>query len=194
MKNTIAETVVHYVQEAMRQIDPQYSEEEQHYLASCAILERETDSTKARGYIRAREQRFACDVLYAAWQGFVLNLRIFQNPVNALLLGEDFEELYQERKMYVLPGAQQAQERMDAFVYALPEERRELTYPLDDYYSYMQTVGYKLAHYMGFLFGNRFLPKVIPGYTADKVHTDRYTSTLREFLQMDTEKVQILIE
>ena len=190
------ESMLRYVQDAIRMVDPQYPKEEQQYLAACDILKKETSKTvlpDAEAYIRAKEQVFSSHALYAAWQGFLLNLRIFQNPVNALMLREDFEELHQERRMHTLPVAREAQRTINSFCQRIPEGQRNLTATIDDYFAYLQTVGYKLAHYIGFLFGNCFLPKVIPGYVVDGVCTDRYTNTLREVLQMDVNRIRYLL-
>ena len=181
------QTVFHYVREVLQLVDPLYAVEEKQYLAACDILRKEISS--AEDYIRAKEQAFSSDVLYAAWQGFLLNLRIFQNPVNALMLGEDFECLHQERRMHTLPLAVHAQKTIDSFYQNVPAKKRNLTDAIEDYFSYLETVGYKLAHYIGFVFGNRFLPNVVPGYTADEVITSRYSGMLREVLQMEIEKV-----
>lgn len=189
-------TVFCCVREVMCFVDPQYAEEEKQYLAACDILRKEIGSSASPGaeeYIRAREQAFSSDAQYAAWQGFILNLRIFQNPVNALMLGEDFEDLHQERRMHTLPLAAQAQKTIDSFHQNIPAEKRNRLDAINDYFAYMETVGYKLAHYIGFLFGNCFLPKVIPGYVADEVHTDRYTMILREALQMDVNQIRSLL-
>lgn len=189
-------TVFCCLQEALRLVDIQYGEEEKRYLAACDILRNETGSTVSPGaeeYIRAKEQAFSSDALFAAWQGFLLNLRIYQNPVNVLLLREDFEDLTQERRMHTLPLSEQAQDIIHRFYRNAPESQRDLTDSIDDYFAYLKTVGYKLAHYIGFLFGNKFFPKVIPGYAADEVCTDRYTRNLREILQMDVNKIRTLI-
>lgn len=191
------ESMFRYVQDAIRLVDPQYPEEEQQYLAACDILRKEIASKLspvAEDYIQAKEREFASDALYAAWQGFLLNLRIFQNPVNALMLREDFEDLHQERRMHTLPATGEAQRIINSFRQQIPEGQRNLTTAIDDYFAYLQTVGYKLAHYIGFLFGNRFLPKVIPGYVTDEVCTSRYTRVLRDFLQMDIEDIRTFMQ
>ena len=181
-----------YVRAVLHMVDSAYPLEEKRYLAACDILKEEIGSAVSPGaeaYIRAKEQSFSSDALYAAWQGFLLNLRIFQNPVNALMLGEDFEDLHQERRMHTLPLAVQAQKTIDSFYQNIPAEKRNLSDAIEDYFSYLETVGYKLAHYIGFVSGNRFLPKVVPGYTADEVTTSRYSGMLREVLQMEIENV-----
>ena len=44
--------------------------------------------------------------------------------------------------------------------------------------------GFKLAHFWGFQWGNAFFPKVIPGYTADKVFTSKYQHMLEDDLAL----------
>lgn len=51
-----------------------------------------------------------------------------------------------------------------------------------DYYSYLETIGFKLVHYWGFLWGNEFFPKVVPGYAADTVFTAKYMHMLEHDL------------
>lgn len=41
-------------------------------------------------------------------------------------------------------------------------------------HAYLETVGFKLAHLWGFLWGNAFFPEVVPGYTPDTALTARY--------------------
>lgn len=43
-------------------------------------------------------------------------------------------------------------------------------------------MGFKLVHYWGFLWGNEFFPKVVPGYAADTVFTAKYTHMLEHDL------------
>ena len=45
--------------------------------------------------------------------------------------------------------------------------------------AYWETVGFKLAHLWGFLWGNAFFPEVIPGYTPDTALTARYAQMVR---------------
>ena len=54
------------------------------------------------------------------------------------------------------------------------QEQQESSQRLADYYAYLETVGFKLAHLWGFLWGNAFFPEVVPGYTPDTALTARY--------------------
>ena len=99
------------------------------------------------------------------------------------MLREDLEDLLQERRI-----PQKSQAQLIDYYRDSPEEIKEQLDAIDGYYAYMETVGYKLAHYMGFLFGNQFFPKVIPGYTEDRVCTFLYTGMMADVLEMDIEK------
>lgn len=51
---------------------------------------------------------------------------------------------------------------------------------MEDYYAYLETVGFKLAHLWGFQWADHFLPYVIPGYTPDTVFIAKYTAMVRK--------------
>ena len=56
---------------------------------------------------------------------------------------------------------------------------------ITDFFSYLETVGYKLAHYFGFVFADRFLGYVIPGYAPDTATTMQYAMMLQEYLDFN---------
>lgn len=172
------------VKETLRTLDPDYPEEERQFLQATAELEHEIGPS-AKGFLAALEQEFTSDILFVGWQGFKLNLDCFTNPVNKLLLREDFENLHLEHRMPTLSMAQEARCTINAFLNTLPSEKHQFTAGITSYYSYLQTTAYKLAHYFGFLLADQFLPFVIPGYVSDSLLTDQYTLELRAFLQTD---------
>lgn len=133
------------------------------------------------------EQEFAMELIYIGWQGFQMNLDIFLNPVNALLLTGDFEDLYHECRLGTIPTAGKAREVQTAFYSALkglPEETANLIDGVTEFYSYLQTVGYKIAHYFGFRLADLFLPYVIPGYSSSQAKTLQYAEELERFMQI----------
>lgn len=177
------------VKETLRTLDPEYPEEEKQFLQAAAALEQEV-GPGAGEYLAVLEQEIASDIIFAGWLGFKLNLDCFTNPVNKLLLREDFEDLLLEHRMPTLPMAQEARRTIDAFMDTLPSEKRHLTAGITSYYSYLQTTAYKLAHYFGFRLADQFLYYVVPGYTSDPLLAEQYTWELRNFLKTD---VSVLI-
>jgi hypothetical protein len=139
------------------------------------------------------EEKFVFSVIYIGWQGFQLNLSVFHNPVNALLLKEDYEKLHQERRLGTIPVVDTAQRTIHSFYDALSHLSKDYVNLIDDitdFYSYLETVGYKLAHCFGYRLANRFLPYVIPGYVSDEVHTRKYTAELQEYLNIKFDMIQ----
>lgn len=181
--------------ETLRIIDPEFFDTEVKYLAAASNLERELGNSIAPSvseFLAAKEAEFTAEIIYIGWQGFQLNIDIFNAPVNALMLRGDYEELHRERRLGTLPMAWKPREIINAFYKELREnhsDKMDLTDDITSFYSYLQTTGYKLAHYFGFRLADQFLPYVIPGYTNDSVDTMYYQSDLKKYLNIDIERV-----
>ena len=188
-------TNVNYIMEGLtdtlRTIDPVFEDEETQFCQVLACLTQEADTVetnRVKEYVAAREEELAMELIYIGWQGFQLNMEIFQNPVVALMLREDYEDLHMERRLCTLPTARKAREYQSAFwaeASAFTEDKKELLQIVDDYFSYLHTTGYKLAHYFGFRLADQFLPYVMPGYTSDPLNTSRYLRMIEESMQAD---------
>ena len=193
---TDTKSIMQDLLETLREVDPEFPEIEMKFLKASTDLERELEDkiTPTTGdYLAAKEEEFVMELIYIGWQGFQFNLDIFNNPVNALLLKGDFEELHCERRLGTLETAGKAREVQAAFnsaLQALPGETRNLTDGVTEFYSYLETVGYKIAHYFGFLLADRFLPFVVPGYTNDSVNTLQYSGELKRYLQIDLDRME----
>ena len=132
----------------------------------------------AEEYLAALQQELASNVRYALWLGFQWNLDCFRNPVNKFLLNMDFEELCQESRMCTLPETQNAQQKMNVFLHALPRDKADLLSPIIDHYAYLKTYAYKLAHYAGFCLADKMLPNLVPEYISDLGLTMRYAQQI----------------
>lgn len=184
---TDAAAIIQELKETLREIDPSFRAEEERYEAACGVLiEKIGDSVtpSASDYLAAMEAECAAALVYIGWQGFRLNLDIFESPVNALLLRGDFEDLHRERRLPTVPGVQEHNRTIHAFHDALRDRHddQELTDGISSFYTYLETTGYKLAHYFGFRLADGFLGHVIPGYTDDSVNTTLYKMALHDAL------------
>ena len=183
--------VLQRVHDSLRKVDPHFAQEEAQYLASVEALERELGdsiSPSVREYIDAKKKEITAELVYVGWLGFQQNLNCFQNPINAMFLRNDYEDFHQERRMHTLPEVKDALKTINAFYEAirtLPKEKQDLTDGVTDYICYLETTGFKLAHYFGFLLADSFLEYVIPGYAPDPVITIQYTMGLRKYMQFD---------
>ena len=176
--------ILQEVKEILRRIDPAYPEEEKGFSQAVDNLCREVGETRAGEYLAALEQELASDVIFAGWNGFLLNLECFKNPTNKLLLKEDFACILQEQQMEMLPMARNANATINAFLATLQQDQHGLTDEIQDYYAYLQTYAYKLAHYFGFNLADYLLPYMVPGYVRDETVTIRYAAHICQSLDL----------
>ena len=156
------------------------------FIAACATFEAglgNSVSFTAQDYLDALEESFASDIVFVVGRGFKLNLDIYRNPVNALAFKLDYEDLHQERMMSLVPAAKKANKASYGYLEELRASHRDKLDLLDgvnSFYSYLQTVGYKVAHYYGFVLADQLLPHLIPGYYADSVYVSTYAAILNQ--------------
>ena len=153
------------VYQAIAEVDPDYAEEMSAYEPAVQALLKAVPN--AESYLQARRQELASDIRFAMWQGFQWGLDCHRNPIYKLMAQLDFEELCQESKMHTLPAAKAAQSTARAFTQSLPEDKQPLLDPIINHFAYLETYGYKLAHYAGLYLADKLLPIVIPGYVND---------------------------
>lgn len=180
--------VMGQVNEILEKVDPGFQEIQQAYRANVAQLQEESagrETEQIKTYLDARERAFSQEVLYIAFQGLFLNMEIFRNPVNGLLLQDGYETLNREYLLESLPGVQLARRQAKA---ARPKPRSQkvqrLLEGIVEYYSYLETVGYKVAHYIGFRLADELLYYVLPGYANNQANTIAYAGALEKYLQI----------
>ena len=182
--------------ETLRTIDSEFLDAEIKYLAAASNLEKalgDSITPSVGEFLAANEEEFVAEIIYIGWQGFQLNMDIFHAPINAIMLRGDYEELHRERRLGTLPMAEKARDTINAFYEMMRENYRDkldLTEDITGFYSYLQTSGYKIAHYFGFRLADLFLPYVIPGYIDDSVNTGYYRRTLQEYLDIAIDRLE----
>lgn len=193
---TDASSIIQDLRDTLRTIDPQFPAAEQSFNNAVGALEQslgDAITPTVSEYLAAKEEVLAMELIYIGWQGFQLNLEIFKNPVNALLLQGDYEDLNLERRLETLPTAKKARAVLCAFHEAMqdmPDEAKDLTDGVEEFYTYLETAGYKIVHYFGFRLADRFLPFVVPGYISDQVNTLQYSGGLQRYLKIDLDRME----
>lgn len=120
--------IMQALREVLREIDPEFAPAEARYQAAAEALEShlgDSISPSVSDYLRANEEVFSCEVIYIGWLGFQLNMDIFNNPVNALLLKGDYEDFHRERRFETLPAARKSREVQEAFLAELRKRTEE---------------------------------------------------------------------
>lgn len=192
---TSPEVVLQNVSNALRQIAPDFVKEERQYYESIGVLKDTLGASMKPSvdeYIAAIEEEISAELVYVAWLGFQQNIECFNNPINTMFLKMDYEDFHRERRMATLPQVQHALKTINAFHDVLRTcsgFNHELTEGITSYITYLETVGYKLAHYFGFIFADQFLEHVIPGYCSDMVTTMQYERELEDYLGLDLRKL-----
>lgn len=183
---TDPKSVMQKLKDILREVDPEYEKEEQAFITGCSALSAGIDDSvipNVQSYLNALEEEMTSDIIFVIGRGFKLNLDIHRNPVNALAFKLDYEDLHEERKMHILPMSRKANKVTYAFVEELRAnhwDKLDLLNGVDSYYNYLKTVGYKVAHYYGFLLADQLLPHLIPGYYADSVYVSTYGLILKK--------------
>ena len=179
------------MKDTLRQIDPQYENEEAAFHAGIQALRSTLPAdhpVSLDAYLDEEDRDMAECLLYLFWKGVKQNYDCFVNPVNKTFLKMDYEDIHQESMMHhFLPS--EFNDLGTKFAQSLPAEMNDMTAPIISYYTYLQTVAYKLAHYYGFRFGDSFLAKVVPGYYSDSSTTIIYGSMLSADLNLKSSDV-----
>ena len=188
---TDSTSVFQNIMDTLRMVDPSFEDEHRQYIHSVDSLMNSLcgeDSFKVTEYIAAKENAFCSEMIYIAWLGFQQNIACFRNPINTEFLKLDYETIHRENSFQSLPNilsALSAINDFDCSLRSLPDDIQNIAMGITDFFSYLETVGYKLAHYFGFVFADRFLGYVIPGYAPDTATTMQYAMMLQEYLDFN---------
>lgn len=188
---TDSTSVFQNIMDTLRMVDPSFEDEHRQYIHSVDTLMDSLcgeDSLTVMEYIAAKEKAFCSEMIYIAWLGFQQNIACFRNPINTEFLKLDYETIHRENSFQSLPNilsALSAINDFDCSLRSLPDDIQNIAMGITDFFSYLETVGYKLAHYFGFVFADRFLGYVIPGYAPDTATTMQYAMMLQEYLDFN---------
>lgn len=177
---TSPSTILSQAEAVLSQLNPNFEEVHSAYLAAVKSLTA-IHPEEAKNYLLASNTALSQELLYLFCAGLQLNAECFYHPVNAEILEMDFEVIHQEYKMAALPAIVQARTQASTAAQLLPTE--SLT-PICDYFAYWETVGWKLAHLLGYLLGNQLFVYLIPGYIPDQFTTINYRKKLTDYLQI----------
>ena len=130
----------------------------------------------------AIRRQITAQVIFAGYLGFQANVDHFLNPIARTFMDVEPEVYLRERVARTLPEYASAQGVIDCFREQLPPEAQEMFERVAVYIAHLETVVPKIAHYEGFLLGNRLLPYVLPGYQPNGLLTACYGDMIKEWL------------
>lgn len=176
------------ITEILKELDPQFSQIVQDFQTASEKLKSLTGTSSAE-YLFIKEQSMYYELLSLCWSGFLLNYLCFANPANALILNEDFDFLLQEHRLNALPSSKKAAQFEEKLLPMIPSDQWDILEPVTEYFSYLQTVGYKLAHYYGYHLADHLLQYFLPGYVADTVVFSKYQQKIKDYLEIKVEEL-----
>lgn len=188
---TITQAIMEEVCTILTEIDPNYAKEEKQFREGLTRFKDALDETKQKmleEVVAAEDKRMATSMIYLVWKGLQQNLLCYRNPIEKRFIELDYEDIHREDKMNRMPDSVAAGVSGRRLSLILTEEEREMN-PITDYYAYLETVAYKVAHYYGFKLGDRILPLVEPGYCPDVALTFRYALEVGTYLRVDLSKL-----
>lgn len=151
-------------------------------MASFSAEDSQCCDISARDVREAIGRKVAAKLCFSGFLGFWANLKYFWDPVAQDFLNVDFDVFLQEDTARTLPEYVSAQSICDR-VYAQISVTQAAKYEnVIAYTSYLETIGPKLAHFFGYLLGNKLLHRFVPGYQSSMVHTLRYRTLLENYL------------
>lgn len=185
-RNIIAPaTILTQAEAALSRLDPNFEEIHGAYLSAVETL-KAIHPKETKNYLHASNTALSQELLYLFCAGLQLNAECFYHPANARILEMDFEVIHQEYQMESMPVIIQAYTQASTAAQLLPTE--DLT-PICDYFAYWETVGWKLAHLLGYLLGNQLFVYLIPGYIPNQFTTIYYRKKLSDYLQIHFDRL-----
>lgn len=180
----VGQEITQILASLMRKNDDTFGTLEHQYLKNTKLLTKCCDSKgpSFAAFIEAEEQTIQINFLYAAYLGFRANLENFRCPAGYPFLNLDYTEFLKEHLMGHDQVSQKAERIKEQFRCLLPTEYEQSYDGISEYYTALDVVGPKLAHYWGYQFANKLLPLVEPGYCPDDVQTIKYGMMLKDYL------------
>lgn len=175
------------VRAELKKCDPEYDSEEAAFNAAVKLLQEiagEMMGAEVKAALAGEEQTMGERLIFLFWQGVQQNLACFRDPKEKQFLELDYEDIHHEAEMnQFIPAKPRG--LTPVLIEALPRQADEPLEQITGYYSYLETVAYKLVHYKGFCFGDRFLKMVIPGYCRNEGILDLYCKRLEDDLGIE---------
>ena len=178
MLKTVAEGgILEGIKDLLRSRDREFEALEQAHLTAVQRM------GELAEMLALRDKQITCDLWFAGWQGMKLGLENFHTPLGTLLLKLDYPDLLREHIMIAMPAHRETEQALGQLLAAMNPQQREALAPVDEYYAHLETVGLKLAHYLGLRLGDMLYPMVEPGYVRDNGALWHYRQELEQYLE-----------
>lgn len=185
--------IMERMRKILQKLDPGFVVLEEGFRNGVQALKDTMDAagqTSVDRFLELEDGRMANNFLFLTSKGYNQNLACFKDPMQRGFLNLDFEDIHDESIMESMQANTDCWKFSDTFFRSLTPEQQLLCEPIRDYYIYMETTAYKLAHYLGFRVGDEVLPLVVPGYRPNTALTHAYRHRIDQQLGVSLEKLE----
>ncbi len=185
MEQFVGHSILSELADTLRECCADFVADEQHYLEAVDILRKmlpQATTPTLDEYLAAKETDARSRLVYAGANGLRANIANFQHPFTLDFTRMDFFDIVKDHIIGHFPINYETATVCDRFCHTLPEELREYESIISEYFTHFECAGPKLAHYAGYVIGNKLLPWVIPGYREDWHQTMLYESEIKSYL------------
>ena len=176
------DAMMEVVRAELKKSDPEYDSETAAFEAAVRLLQEiagEKLGDEVHAALAGEKQTMGERFIFLFWQGVQQNFACFRDPKEKQFLELDYEDIHHEAEMnQFIPVKQRG--FTPVLIEALPRQADEPLEQIIGYYSYLETVAYKLVHYKGFCFGDRFLKMVVLGYEPNVAVVNEYREMLSD--------------
>lgn len=187
------DVIMNRMRKILKKLDSEFASVEDRYYEGIRALKDTMDSegqASVDHFLELENGRMATNFLFLTSKGYNQNLACFKDPMQRGFLNLDFEDIHDESIMEGMQANADCWQFSDTFFRSLTPEQQPLCDPIRDYYVYMETTAYKLAHYLGFRVGDEVLPLVVPGYRPNTALTHAYRHKINQQLGVSLEKLE----
>ena len=180
--------VMKMAREILREIDPEYTDEEARFHSGVQTFRNSLTSEEQATLdelLILEEKRMTANFLFLIWRGINQNLRCHQDHKEKGFLNQDYEDVHDESVMEGMPANEEYWRLCSDFHHSITSEQHELSAPISSYYCYLATSAYKIAHYFGFKLADNLLYYLVPGYAPDLPITLAYRTDIADYLNVD---------
>ena len=115
------------------------------------------------------------------------NLEHFKNPKAPTFLDADYDDALKEKELRRKPDYLEAEANLKKYVDLLPNNLWPLYDVIIEYRAFLEAYIPKMAHYYGFVTGNKVLKESLKGYEPDFDLTKKYKDWLDVYLDLRLE-------
>lgn len=173
------ETVWEHLQVLLRKYDPGMSKKHSAYIAALETLsEAGADTVAFEQAIRAAT---ISDALFAFQKGMESNLYHFRHPYVPSFAGIDFDDMFQEHVMMLMPKRVAAEKVIDTIKSTYFQEDAPWCETIRAYIIDLEMIVPKIMHFEGYKASNAWFAMTVPGYLEDHTLTSIYSIQVHQY-------------